>query len=343
MTVDIENIESLVPYLRDRNVLDPHGNCSIQILRGGVSNKAVILSRDQGEDIVIKQGLHKLRVDKTWYCDPKRLKVEYTAMQWLFNVLEKGSIPKPLFWDDSLNILGMKAIPHPHQNLKSLLLNEEIDLTLIEKMGSNLAKIHVAGRQSEEARQTFTNKSYFKDLRIEPYYVSTSEEIPALSVFFNNLAEETLQLHETIVHGDYSPKNMLVRNGRLVLLDHEVTHCGDPMFDVGFALCHLLSKANHLPNSKDKLIEAAQVFWKTYEQNCGTNSLRPNSNVRAVKHTIACLIARIKGKSPLEYLTGHEKERQLHCTVDLIDNDIKTIPAFISKFSQNVEKFNLCE
>ena len=341
MTVDIENIDSLVPYLRNRNVLDPLGNCSIQILRGGVSNKAIVVSRDHGEDIVIKQGLHKLRVDKAWFCDPKRLKIEYLAMQWLFNVLEKGSIPKPLFWDESLFILGMRAVPQPHQNLKSLLLNEKIDLRLIEKMGSNLAKIHVAGRQSEVARQTFANKSYFKDLRMEPYYVSTSEEIPALFGFFNNLAEETLQLNETIVHGDYSPKNMLVSNGRLVLLDHEVTHCGDPMFDIGFALCHLLSKANHLPNSKDRMIEAAQGFWNTYEHTCGSNSIMANCIARAVKHTMACLIARVKGKSPLEYLSGQEKERQLQCALDLIDKGIKTVPAFISEFSKKIDDYIL--
>lgn len=338
MTVDIEDISSLKPYLRSKNVLASDENCTIKILSGGVSNKAIILNRAHKDDWVIKQGLHKLRVDKAWYSDPKRLEIEYLAMIWLSKVLKEGTIPKPLLWDKTYYILGMEAISQPHDNLKTLLLNEEIDLTLIAEMGSNLARIHKAGRHSEEAKKTFKNQSFFNDLRMGAYYLNAAKEFKVASSFLIDLVDETLQIKETIVHGDYSPKNMLVKEGKLVLLDHEVTHYGDPMFDIGFAICHLLSKANHLPRSKDKMIEAAHVFWKSYlDTNSGKLSLEDET--RGVKHSIGCLISRVKGKSPLEYLNEQEKERQLQSAFELIAKKIKDIPEFINEFSRKIEAY----
>ena len=335
--VDIEDIESLTTYLSTKNILRANEKCQIKILKGGVSNKAILLFREDEEDWVIKQGLNRLRVNEEWYCDPKRLEIEYLAMDWLSKVLKKGTIPKPLSWDGDNYVLGMQAIAKPHANLKELLLKENINLGLIAQMGTNLGMIHQAGRSSEEAKRTFQNRSFFESLRLEAYYKHASNEIKETSSFFNSLIKDTLQIKETIVHGDYSPKNMLVKEGKLILLDHEVMHLGDPAFDVGFALSHLLSKANHLCRSRKKLLHAAYTFWENYSGFNG-NRMPEKNECRAVKHTIGCLISRVKGKSPLEYLGDKDKERQLKACLKLIKENIKNVPEFMASYSKKLQK-----
>ena len=100
MEVDIENRESLEEYLVATGHLQANENWTARILRGGVSNKAVLFSRHRDKAVwVIKQALGKLRVQADWYCDPSRLLVEYKAMQWLGEVLPEGAVPKPIFMD----------------------------------------------------------------------------------------------------------------------------------------------------------------------------------------------------------------------------------------------------
>ena len=107
----------------------------------------------------------------------------------------------------------------------------------------------------------------------------------------------------SLVHGDFSPKNTLIYRGKLILLDYEVVHFGDPGFDVGFALTHFLSKANHLRSERDRIGAAAALFWNVYRREIDSLEWAQTLEPRAVRHTLGCLLARVIGKSPLEYLT----------------------------------------
>ena len=100
--------------------------------------------------------------------------------------------------------------------------------------------------QRNELQSIFADRTFFEALRLEPYYRYTALRTPASADFYDALITDTLSHALTLVHGDYSPKNVLVHHDQLVLLDYEVAHWGDPAFDVGFALTHLLSKAHHI-------------------------------------------------------------------------------------------------
>jgi 5-methylthioribose kinase len=80
------------------------------------------------------------------------------------------------------------------------------------------------------------------------------------------LAHETRKHKLSLVHGDFSPKNIIIYQRRLKLLDHEVVHFGDPAFDVGFALTHLLSKAHHQYKERGLLTDAVVLFWTVYSK-----------------------------------------------------------------------------
>jgi 5-methylthioribose kinase len=127
------------------------------------------------------------------------------------------------------------------------------------------------------------------------------------------------------VHGDYSPKNVLVHNGRLILLDHEVIHWGDPAFDLGFSMTHLLSKAHHLTQHRAAFLNAAQHYWDVYDD--------ASNESRAVRHTLGCLLARVAGRSPLEYLNEDERVRQKGAVLKLMAAPPQKIRDLIEGFA----------
>jgi aminoglycoside phosphotransferase (APT) family kinase protein len=174
-----------------------------------------------------------------------------------------------------------------------------------------LAAIHRhSAERAAELAPLFDDRSFFESLRIEPYYRYTAQQVPESAAFFARLIEDTHARRLTLVHGDYSPKNVLVHNGRLILLDHEVIHFGDPAFDLGFSLAHLFSKAHHLPEHRARFVEAIALYWKTYWNEVHTEKWAVDLEAHAVRHTVGCTLARVAGRSKLEYLSAEERASQ---------------------------------
>jgi 5-methylthioribose kinase len=248
--LDIEAPAALVAYLRDTGRIAPDETPVVHNLAGGVSNKTVLVERPTGESWVLKQALPKLRVKVDWFSDPARIRREALALQWLPKLAPEGSITPLVFEDPDHFLLAMEAVPQPHENWKTMLLSGRIEKRHAEAFGTLLGTIHRRSAELDEAGEgiaaTFADKSFFQSLRVEPYYEYSAAAVPASRRFYEYLVA-TVGGEDgfALVHGDYSPKNVLVRDDRLVLLDHEVIHWGQPAFDAGFALCHLLSKVHH--------------------------------------------------------------------------------------------------
>jgi aminoglycoside phosphotransferase (APT) family kinase protein len=302
-TLDIERPEQLIAYLRTTGRIAPGETPEVRTLAGGVSNRTVLVKRAGGEAWVLKQALAKLRVQVDWFSDPSRVHREALGLRWLEKLAPPGTITPLVFEDERHHLLAMQAVPEPHENWKAMLLAGRTETGHVEQFAALLASIHRrAAESSEPLRKIFDDRSFFESLRLEPYYAYAAEQVPQAKPFLHDLIAQTRARRLTLVHGDYSPKNILVRDGRLILLDHEVIHWGDPMFDIGFALTHLLSKAHHLRHGW--FVQAASLFCSGYRQ------LAALDDQFAAKHTLACMLARVVGRSPLEYLDDTERRQQ---------------------------------
>lgn len=341
VSLDIEQHDDLRQYLVDRGHARPGEALTITNLTGGVSNRTVLVSRAGGADMVIKQALAKLRVKVDWFSDPARVHREAEGLRALETLVPAGAVPTFAFEDHEHHLFAMEAVPQPLENYKSILLRGEVDLALVEQFARLLAMIHAgsAGR-SDEMKQRFGDRSFFESLRLEPYFGFAAEQTPAAAPFLHTLMAATRQRAICLVHGDYSPKNILVRPDaspvNLVLLDHEVIHFGDPSFDVGFAMTHLLSKAHHLRAHRTMFSEAARRFWQVYFDAC--SGLVGDLEAHCVHQTLGCLLARVRGRSPLEYLDVDERDRQRDAVVALMEHVPQgmeeLIDQFISGFAQ---------
>lgn len=290
-----------------------------------------MLKRSSGEALVFKQALPKLRVPIEWFSGPERVHREALALRWLS---ELGiSVPVLRFEDRDVHLIGMDAVPEPHENWKSMLLMGRLEMHHVDAFAHLLSDIHTrsAARRKEIAVQ-FDDRSFFETLRIEPYYLYAAEQVPMARDFLTRVVEQTRANRECLVHGDFSPKNVLVHNDQFVLLDHEVAHFGDPAFDVGFSLAHFLSKAHHLPKYRSHFERAALRFWMRYQHRVGEQKWARTLEERAVGSILACLLARVSGRSRLEYLNEAERSRQEKVVLLLMTAPPTTVPGLVSAF-----------
>lgn len=379
--MDIEVPEELTAYLRATKRVGADEALTIQNLAGGVSNRTVYVRRASGEAWVLKQALAKLRVQVDWFSDPARVDREALGIEWLGKLLQAappafdlphgppstpgqaaanagaaaaamekpanapattGRVPALIFHDPEHHLLAMEAVPEPHQNFKTVLLHENVPLFQIGRFGQLLADVHGQSfLRLSELPAPFRDRRYFQNLRLEPYYQYTAEQVPEAAAFLRNLVASTNMRKLCLVHGDYSPKNVLLQGGGLVLLDHEVIHIGDPAFDLGFALTHLLSKALHRPDQRGQFLLAAHLFYTHYlirlAGQVQDERWVVETETWAVRHALGCLLARVAGRSQLEYLTPDEKLKQRVAVTTLMENQPATVEELALKFGTRIQ------
>jgi aminoglycoside phosphotransferase (APT) family kinase protein len=340
-TLDIEQPGALTAYLRDKGLVGPDEEPRVTVLAGGVSNRTVLVERKSGEAWVVKQALAKLRVKVDWFSSPERIHREADGLRWLTEFAPAGSITPLVFEDHDHHLLGMAAVPQPHENWKTMLLRGEMDLDHVRQFATLIGQVH---RESHhrlvDLLPVFGDRTFFETLRVEPYYRYTASQVPESATFYTALIDDTYARQDTIVHGDFSPKNVLVHGGRLVLLDHEVIHLGDPGFDLGFGMTHLLSKAHHLLAHREAFRHATVAFWDTYWQTVNQNGAEwtVDLEARAVRHTLGCLLARVRGRSPLEYMDDVARTRQARAVNAIIAQPPVTVAELAAAFVAGIEE-----
>lgn len=335
--INIEDANQLTRYLRRTARISSHDNVRVTPLVGGVSNRTIKVSLPDGTRWVLKQALPKLLVEVDWFSDVKRVHQEALALQWIERLTSAGSTPTFLFEDQTHHLLAMEYVPTPHFVWKDALLRGEVDDGLVRQFGTILGSLHGAATDHRvHLAKQFGDWSGFESLRIEPYYEFAASAVPLVGEFLRGLATDLRTGSKwTLVHGDYSPKNILVHAERLIVIDHEVAHWGDGAFDVGFSLTHMLAKALHIEKARNRFVEAAHLHWQSYVTALANRGDRDLER-RAVLHTLGCLVARVAGRSPLEYLTVEDRAKQLRTSIDLIASVPSSIPELIDRYAQEL-------
>jgi 5-methylthioribose kinase len=343
--LDIEQPGVLRDWLRAHALIGPNDDPVCTVLGGGVSNRTVLVDRSPETSWVVKQALEKLRVKVDWFSSPERIHREADGLRWMVELAPAGTITPLTFEDLDDHIVGMEAVPQPHTNWKTMLLRGEVQTDHIHQFARIGATIHArSASKIDTLTAVFGDRGFFQTLRVEPYYGYTASQVPEAATFYDALIADMAARQETLVHGDYSPKNVLVYDNRLILLDHEVCHLGDPGFDLGFGMTHLLSKAHHLPAQRTQFLNAAVQFWTDYRDTVQTEGAGPwfdDLEVRAVRHTLGCLLARVRGRSPLEYLSTSERDRQAAAVTVLMASPPDTVMDLADRFSAALEAPNV--
>jgi len=305
-------------YLDESGVADCVREClritselRVRKLSGGVSSLVFICEGEMGERIVLKQSLEFLMVQETWPASRERIFIEIEAMRRLGRILPNGCVPKIYSVNRELYCYAMEAVPEHAVLFKAALLEGEWKDDWFSSCGELLAAMHreTAARPSE-FKEAFLSHEHFDSLRLDPYYRFTAAAHPELSRELDRAIDSANSGARCLVHGDFSPKNIFVdpTTDGLILLDYEVAHWGNPAFDVGFFLSHPLAKAIHLKGKARRLTEGIRAFSRAYFGKCGTEGAIEKE---CLLYWGAIALARVDGKSPLEYLSDDGEKESL--------------------------------
>jgi 5-methylthioribose kinase len=281
----------------------------VEFLTGGVSS-IVIRVRTDAEAFVIKQALPQLRVEAAWYARPERSLIEARCATVLSDLVP-GAVPEVIATVPSRNAFVMRSAPSGTETWKVRLMRGDVSIAVATTVGQLLGRIHARSAERPDISRDFADRSFFDELRIDPYLRYVAARTPALAPALDDVAEVLLTTGACLVHGDFSPKNLLVTaDNHLLLVDHEVAHWGHPAFDVGFVVSHLCLKAIRFRAAGDAGVyfDAVAAVLAAYAEEVG--ELRIGLGPFAVRVTGALLLARVDGKSPVEYLTG-ESDRAM--------------------------------
>ncbi|MBL0161801.1 MAG: aminoglycoside phosphotransferase family protein [Bryobacterales bacterium] len=292
----------------------PQDAITLTPLGGGVSNH-VILVEAPGLRCVFKQALEKLRVEQDWRSGRDRIFRECAVLRAVRGILPLGAVPRVLLEAPEHFTFAMEVAPADAQPWKSPLLAGEVRLEWAEMAG------HLLGTWIRESvgrpdwRAEFAGLTVFGELRVDPYYRTTAARHPELARHFASLIDECVNRRFSLVHGDFSPKNLLISSQGMMVIDWEVVHWGDPSFDAAFLTNHLLLKAFHRPAEWRQYQLAATSFWRALCAVVEPEWLPP----AAMRHLGCLLLARVDGKSPAEYIqTEALRQRVRAAAIDLI-------------------------
>jgi len=270
-------------------------------LTGGVSSDIWLVETGK-RTFCVKRALAKLRVAGDWRAPVERSVFEAAWLRGVGSIIP-DAVPKLLSDDPDVGMLAMAYLqPKDHRLWKTQLLAGRSAPAFAGLVGNRLGRIHAAFARDPAAPATFPRDDIFHSIRLEPYLVATGRAHPDLADRLNALAERTAATKRSVVHGDISPKNILIGPAGPVFLDAECAWFGDPAFDVAFCLNHLLLKCLASPQAArdhlagfDRLCTAylARVDWEAPE----------DIESRIASLLPGLFLARVDGKSPVEYLT----------------------------------------
>jgi 5-methylthioribose kinase len=306
--------ETAAEYLRRSGRFPERAEIDVRELSGGVSNIVLRVDVPGEAPFVIKQCRERLRVAMEWHAPLDRIWTERAALDLLGSILPEGSVPTVLFEDRSEYLFAMTCAPDEAVTWKTRLMAGQVEPEISARLGTILGTIHDRAHEHPALRTTFSNTSLFDELRVDPYYRTAASvhhdvapRIDALIVGMSRPVEE-----RTLVLGDFSPKNILVHRRGLILLDFECAHAGDAAFDLGFFLSHLLLKtiraASGDPQLAWRYLGLTRPFLQSYLDRRDLDAATRIELVgRAILHVAACSLARVDGKSPVEYLDAGQQ------------------------------------
>ena len=298
--IDISDKGVLEQYLLEKKIVNPTGGYSFHYCKGGVSCTVVFVYAGE-KQLIIKQGLAQLKVKEEWLCDPNRMNIEQESNR-IYHELVPDCAPVIYFYDGDNFIYGREAVPEDWRMWKADLLAGKLDFSAAGKVANTLLTVHNACSRDRAVAEAFDSKDIFYNLRISPYFEFTKSKHPERSDFISSVIDFLMEAKVTLIHGDFSPKNIMTDGNAVSILDYEVAHYGHPAFDLGFFSTHFVLKAIKNKAWAESYLNMLVYMMDIYFR--GVDCMDPKTLEECYIKTWALIVlARVDGKSPAEYIT----------------------------------------
>lgn len=291
---------------------------AVELLSGGVSCDTAKVTWPGG-GAVIKRALPQLRVPGQWQADVDRILAEADAIE-LLRRLTPEHVPNLISRSDGDLAIAIELAPDDMRDWRYTMLEGLVEPEVGTTLGEVLATWHIRGKSLELPQRIIDGKKRLFDLRAGAFYGGMAQTWPEFAPLINGLAEELMDSRETVVHGDFSPKNILHGPSGTWVLDFEVTHQGAPVFDLGYMCAHLNLKALKLEAERELVAQTVENFLRAYELTGGTIP----ANISAHAGVIAAV--RVAGISQVNYFDQAERTRAIKRARELLEGAPVFIP-----------------
>ena len=308
-------------------------------LTGGVSSEIYLVS-DGPKTFVVKRALPQLKVTEQWFADTNRNASEAAYIHYV-GTFSSENVPRLQYVSTKHGYFCMEYLGAGWQTWKTMMFDGHRNPAIAATAGALLGRIHAWSSRDRKVASQFRTLSNFEQLRIEPYLLSTARHHPSLEYKFEAEASRLRQQEEVLTHGDFSPKNILVRHGRLVVVDCEVAWYGDAAFDIAFLLNHLFLKSLALPASELFWREMVQASWSSYLSSRFTNEADEQKRMlegNTTRLLLMLMLARVDGKSPVEYLTEDQRRRVRSFAVHQLTGNCKCLSVLAGRWFQSLQQ-----
>ena len=296
---------ALLPALRRMGLLKDGQAFEISALTGGVSSLIVKVSTEE-HSFCVKRALPQLKVAALWEAPVNRNRGEVAWLRYANRIIP-GSVPQVLGEDEQDCIFAMAYLPSAQFPVwKQQLLDGVADSQTATRVAELLVKVHAASARDPALLARFDHDEDFVAIRLSPYFLHTAQKHPDCAAALHALVQQTLAHKHVLIHGDVSPKNILNGNSGPVLLDAECACLGDPAFDLAFVLTHMLLKCVYRPADTAAYLACFDALSQRYLQQVDWEAAA-KLEIRACALLAGMLLARVDGKSPVEYLTQPEQ------------------------------------
>ncbi len=300
-TITPDQAGSLNASLVRMGLLAQGESAQFEPLSGGVSS-LIVRADTRAGPVCVKQALARLRVAALWEAPVERNTAEAGWLREAARVIP-GAVPAVLGEDSESRSFAMPWLdPAAHPVWKAQLRDGRIDAAFAAAVAANLVKVHAATAGREDLARGFAHDASFHALRLEPYLLTAARAHPDVAPVLGALAATTAATRLALVHGDVSPKNILAGPDGPVLLDAECAWYGDPAFDIAFLCNHLLLKCAWRPQWRARYLASYAACVASYLAGVDWEP-RERIEARAAALLPALFLARVDGKSPVEYLT----------------------------------------
>jgi len=304
---------------------------AVRALGGGVASDIVVVDLPGGQ-VCLKFALPRLKVAEEWLAPVHRNAAEYAWLKAAGEIVP-GSVPPLHGHCTALQGFAMAYLGKPDWRLwKSDLLAGRVDIDAAAAVGHAVGRVHAASTRAGFDTAPFRNRDDFRALRLEPYLLFCAAVHPALSSRLHALVDGLYAADTVLVHGDVSPKNILLHGPVPVVLDAECATLGDPSFDVAFCLNHLVLKSLHRPGARGPLLQSVRALWHAY-RSCITWEPVAALEARVCALLPALMLARIDGKSPVEYLDERARDRARRLSMPMILEPLARLEPLLHRLS----------
>ena len=336
-TDDLLSESSVGDYLIGRGLASTKPT-RVTKLAGGVSN--LVLAVEFGpQKYVVKQSLARLAVAEEWLSPTDRVITEAETME-LLGRITPTNVPTVFDQDAARHAITLALAPPSWADWKTFLMAGAVRPSVARTLGNVIVRWHIETCMSVELGHRLDDYAAFESLRIEPFHRTVARRVPEAAEMLTVLIDEMTARRFCLVHGDFSPKNILISpehpvgdglDGEVALwvIDFEVAHRGDPVFDVAFMATHLLMKSLAMPSSSDALDDSLRSFLAAYS----AGVVEAEEEQRRIlqidpaylgRHIGALLLSRVHGKSPAGYLDTHSELRASRLGIDLLSRPPST-------------------